>query len=127
MINEKPAKCPKCGSTHFSEEEYQQYLQAGYSATPGGNLIPSGEPVRVRRCLSGHIFGSSVKMALPQEQQVVFRQSMELAVKREAAIEPQAILEKVQEAYVSKAEFDAKVEEVERLAASLANDIPGKE
>ena len=127
MINPIPAKCPKCGSTHFSEEKYQQYLQEGYSAAPGGNLIATGEPVHVRRCLSGHIFGPWVQRSLPQEQQVAFRQSLELAIKREAAIEPQAILELVQQSYVSKADLDAEVEKVGRLAASLANEIPGKE
>ena len=118
--------CPKCGSTHFWKEEYRQYLQAGYSATPGGNLIATGEPVTVRRCLSGHIVDSSVRRSLPQDQQVAFRESLALARKREADIEPQAILEVVQQSYVSKAEFDAKVEEFERLAASLANENPVK-
>lgn len=127
MTSPTPTACPKCGSTHFSDEEYQQYFQQGYSATPGGNLIATGEPVHVRRCLSGHIFGPRVRRSLPQEQQVAFRQSLELALKREAAIEPQAILELVQQSYISKADFDAKVEEAERLAASLENEIPGKE
>ena len=118
-MNQLPTKCPQCGALYFHEEHYQQYIDGAYSATAGGNLIATGEPVTLRRCLSGHIFGPSVRKSLSKEEQAAFQQSMGLARKREADLDPQAILERVQQSCLSKDEFHAKLEEVKRLAACL--------
>ena len=118
-MSEKPKnaylQCTKCGSTHFADAEYRQYLAGRYSTAPGGELTTATEVVRVRLCLCGHpAFGCSIKGLSPKEQQD-FRLSLENATRYRQETEPERLKSRLRESFVDHDEYEGLAKRVKDL------------
>lgn len=123
--DENLKRCPECGSMHFFEVDYCQYMGETYSSTPGGELRAVSSAVKVCVCPCGEpILASSIGSLSPEERESV-KTSFERAAQHRAQREPEHMVTRLQESFVSRSEFQAVVEGVEKLdrvAESLAKE-----
>ena len=116
----EPFVCQKCGSSHYYEADYQQYLQH-YSATPGGDIIRAeGYPMPVRVCLCGEPQEDPRWLLRQSEWVKAFQDSLEKARKHRADLAPEGTLKALMESFVLKADFDALLEKTNRLQTAVA-------
>lgn len=117
--------CPKCGSLHFFEVDYCQYRGETYSSTPGGELRAVSSAIKVCICLCGEpILASSLRSLFPEERES-FEASFEQAAQHREQREPEHLLARLQQSFVSQPEFQTAVDTVEKLgrvAESLAKE-----
>jgi len=123
--DEKLKRCPKCGSMHFFEVEYCQYRGETYSSTPGGELRAVSPAVKVCVCLCGEPILASGIGYLSQEEGESVKTSFERAAQHREQREPEHLITRLQESFVSRPEFQAAFDTVEKLrgvAESLAKE-----
>ena len=123
--DENLKRCPKCGSMHFFEVDYRQYMGETYSSTPGGELRAISSALKVCVCLCGEpVLASSIRSLLPEERESLVT-SFERAAQHREQREPEHLIARLQESFVSRPEFQTAVDAVEKLghvAESLANE-----
>ena len=112
------AECPKCGSTFFQEADYRQY-QVYASAVPGGGLQPSDESRQLRICLCGEILPVAHRVRYDEVGKSL-QESLQMAQKYRAGRDPDKILAELAHDFITRSEFQALIEQMDKLQALLA-------
>jgi hypothetical protein len=109
-------QCVKCGSTHFSDAEFRQYLAGRYSSVPGGELSTDTEAIRVRLCLCGHPASFNGQRGLSPREQQDFKLSIGRALQYRQETEPGYRERRLRESFANQDEYEALVRKVEHLS-----------
>jgi hypothetical protein len=76
-------KCPHCGGTSFTEQDFRQYRE-GIHSTPGGDISPasSQDAIKAYVCLCGNVRVAPRKGSQAQPAFESFVDSWEAATRR---------------------------------------------
>jgi nucleoid DNA-binding protein len=125
-IHPDQLQCEKCGSTHFVEGQFKQYLPQ-YSAAPGGDISPISEnSIRALVCLCGNPIppGRQRRDDPNPGDYKSFQKSLEDAWQYRERTSPQLILRAVLELYASKPQHDVLAERIAKLETILKAPRP---
>ena len=120
-------RCEKCGSTHFYDADFKQYLARTYSSAPGGELFDARSPIRVRICSCGHLALLTSLRSLTPDDVVAVKSSFEKAQRYRQETEPEPLKASLRESYIHRAEYEAlakKFEQLRKIVAGYADERP---
>jgi hypothetical protein len=119
-------RCEKCGSTHFVETDFKQYLPQ-YSSAPGGDINSlADKPVKVLVCLCGRpvLPGRLRRDVHSVDENKSFQKSFEAARQFRERMSPEAVLRRIAEPYASKPQHDELAERIAHMETILREPLP---
>jgi nucleoid DNA-binding protein len=117
-------QCEKCGSTHFDEAHFSQYLPQ-YSAAVGGDISTITEdPIRALVCLCGHTVLPGRLRSYAVDDYKSFQKSLEAARLYLERTRPEAILRKMADIYANQQQHDELAERIAKMETILKEPLP---
>jgi nucleoid DNA-binding protein len=112
--------CEKCGSAYFVESNFQQQGKQ-YLTGPGAEVNPFGNSIRALVCLCGQPIqcGKLRRLSTSREDYASFQKSFEAARQYRERSQPQAILARVSQSFVSREQYDRLADQITSLETIL--------
>jgi hypothetical protein len=111
----EPLRCPRCGSTHFYTVDFQQYLGATYSSSPGGELYATGPVTQIRVCLCGKLVTPAKRLSLDADQRKDLSESVNKAQRFRRARELETLKNGLRESFASRKDLLTAIESMGAL------------